>query len=236
MVVDFSKYAVGDVLYLRNDANKPYPGGNPVINGLDSHIMQFQVVALGSTPVPPPPPAPPVIPSQNTSQALNQSLTQLQKDLNTSSNNLKTTLSTTLSTNLFSRRLQTANIIQNRPILTENPVSKRFTILNEQSDAGGVLGAQIDGIGFETSFLQTALNTFNYRQTYDVYIINLTPDAHPIHFHMINFQKIAEYDFDNVGYQAAFLAQNGPLPRAGYAVHPIITDPTPFLGAQYLPG
>ena len=43
VVIDFSKCAPGTVLTLMNDANGPYPTGDPVIAGLSDRIMQFVV-------------------------------------------------------------------------------------------------------------------------------------------------------------------------------------------------
>lgn len=42
IVIDFAGYA-GKTFVLSNDANSPYPGGDPVIPGVDDLIMQFRV-------------------------------------------------------------------------------------------------------------------------------------------------------------------------------------------------
>jgi FtsP/CotA-like multicopper oxidase with cupredoxin domain len=36
-------------------------------------------------------------------------------------------------------------------------------------------------------------STFEVGKTYDFHIVNLTPDSHPLHFHLVNFQKIYAY-------------------------------------------
>ena len=43
VIIDFSKIAAGTVLTLMNDANAPYPGGDPVDVGTTDRIMQFVV-------------------------------------------------------------------------------------------------------------------------------------------------------------------------------------------------
>jgi spore coat protein A, manganese oxidase len=43
VIIDFSKFANGTVLTLMNDANAPYPDGDPVEEGTTDRIMQFVV-------------------------------------------------------------------------------------------------------------------------------------------------------------------------------------------------
>jgi len=43
VIIDFSKVAPGTVLTLMNDANAPYPSGDPVVPGYTDRIMQFVV-------------------------------------------------------------------------------------------------------------------------------------------------------------------------------------------------
>lgn len=50
VIIDFSKCADGTVFYLMNDANAPYPGGDPVQTGLTDRIMQFVVNGTNVTP------------------------------------------------------------------------------------------------------------------------------------------------------------------------------------------
>jgi spore coat protein A len=57
----------------------------------------------------------------------------------------------------------------------------------------------IDGISLGLG--RTCINsTFKIGGVYDFYIINLTPDAHPIHFHLINFQKIKRFPINVEAY------------------------------------
>ncbi len=39
-------------------------------------------------------------------------------------------------------------------------------------------------------------STYKVGKVYDFYFINLTPDTHPIHFHLINMQKVKQFKFD----------------------------------------
>ncbi len=58
--------------------------------------------------------------------------------------------------------------------------------------------------------------------------MNLTPDAHPIHVHLVQFQLVRRRGLDAGSYRTAWLAGNGgaALPYTG-AVSAL--DPTPFL-------
>lgn len=53
----------------------------------------------------------------------------------------------------------------------------------------------IDGVSIMTE-TPCRGNTFEIGKVYDFYWINLTPDSHPIHFHLINMQKVKQFKFD----------------------------------------
>jgi spore coat protein A, manganese oxidase len=66
----------------------------------------------------------------------------------------------------------------------------------------------IDGVSMGVG--KSCLNhTFKIGQTYDFHFINLTPDSHPIHFHLINFQKVKTYKFDVDAYTKKYFEING---------------------------
>ena len=58
-----------------------------------------------------------------------------------------------------------------------------------------------------------------------------------MHFHLINFQKIAEIPIDVDAYEQAWFDKNGgPPSRKGYDKAPTIIDPTPyFTGSAKMP-
>jgi len=57
-------------------------------------------------------------------------------------------------------------------------------------------------------------------------MINLTPDTHPIHFHLVNMQKIKQYQFDIDKYADKYFKINGGKPdRYGWSSPPISLDP-----------
>jgi len=53
----------------------------------------------------------------------------------------------------------------------------------------------IDGISMMNG-MNCTNSTYKLGKTYDFYIINLTPDTHPIHFHLINMQKVKQFSFN----------------------------------------
>lgn len=66
-------------------------------------------------------------------------------------------------------------------------------------------------------------------KTYDFHIINLTPDSHPIHFHLINMQKVKQYPFDVDAYTEKYFQLNGGRPdKHGFSKYPVTPDPEEF--------
>ena len=71
--------------------------------------------------------------------------------------------------------------------------------------------------------------TYKVGETYDFYFINLTPDAHPIHFHLINLQKVKQFKFNVDEYaEKYFEINNGKPGIRGWAQAPIDLDPEEF--------
>lgn len=59
----------------------------------------------------------------------------------------------------------------------------------------------IDGMSMMNG-MNCAKSTYELNKTYDFYIINLTPDTHPIHFHLINLQKVKQFPINIPAYTA----------------------------------
>jgi hypothetical protein len=86
----------------------------------------------------------------------------------------------------------------------------------------------IDGISMSVS-KECANSTYEIGKTYDFYIVNLTPDAHPIHFHLINMQKVKRFKFDVTRYEEKYFSMNGGKPSMkGWPKAPIQLDPEEF--------
>lgn len=57
-------------------------------------------------------------------------------------------------------------------------------------------------------------------------MINLSPDSHPMHFHLINVQKVKQFKFDVGSYEEKYFEINGGVPtRHGFVRHPVSLDP-----------
>ena len=86
----------------------------------------------------------------------------------------------------------------------------------------------IDGISM-TNGRNCENSTYKIGKTYDFYIINLSPDAHPLHFHLINFQKVKQYPFDVEKYEEKYFSINGGAPSIhGFSKPAISLDPEQF--------
>jgi spore coat protein A len=136
-----------------------------------------------------------------------------------------------------SKNAQVLQVVNNVPATT--PVyptftagTKVFTTLFElmSTTPDGVMvldGMMINGLPLSKGVnCSTAL--YNIGQTYDFYIINLTPDTHPMHFHLINFQVIKQYPIDVIGYENKYFALNGGRPTSvsiGFGKPEVQLDP-----------
>lgn len=181
---------------MKNDAAGPYPFGNPVIPSLDGNIMKIVVT-----------------PAQT------NSLTQSLASLNQKLLNYRVTLATSVYSSLHQSLgvYYTSSYSNPVPTISIKPGvfpaygqgQKVFYTLLETNSNNEVAGSWIDAVPFHISDHDCTGRTFSLNQVYDWYFINLTPDAHPMHIHIINFQKVAQYPLDVVGYTNAYFALNG---------------------------
>lgn len=95
---------------------------------------------------------------------------------------------------------------------------------NDQLDAGF-----IDGMVMEDSMDSKKTNVFEANKTYDIHIINLTPDAHPMHIHLVHFQKVYQYPFDEEEYLKDYTRLNEGKPtKHGFIKKAEKLDPEPY--------
>lgn len=81
------------------------------------------------------------------------------------------------------------------PIVAESVVNRYATLIEMSSEAGKPLRTLINAVPMHIDE-----PSYDSSKTYDLYLINLTPDAHPMHIHLINFQKWKEATFDVAKY------------------------------------
>jgi spore coat protein A len=103
------------------------------------------------------------------------------------------------------------------------PAKKRFITLNEVDADTPNWRLTLSGQPFAAAPTETpALGTVE-----DWYYVNLTPDTHPMHPHLVTFQTIGRVPFDAEAYiEAAGIGPNG-VPGG--------VDPTPFATGPMLP-
>lgn len=77
------------------------------------------------------------------------------------------------------------------PMLALNVNNRYLTLAEVADEEGNPIGTYLDGVGMHVPY-----PPFQLGQTYDLHLINLTPDTHPMHIHLINFEfyKIADLD------------------------------------------
>jgi len=86
----------------------------------------------------------------------------------------------------------------------------------------------IDGISMMNG-MNCPNSTYDVGKVYDFYIINLTPDTHPIHFHLINIQKVKQFPIDMEKYTEDYFELNGGMPsKHGFQSPPKSIDPEEY--------
>ena len=186
LIIDFTGQE-GKTFTLMNDANAPYPNGDPVIPGLTDRIMQFVV-------------------NGEMVSATNPAATPADKSVVPP--NLRPTNPLIKLTD-FNGNLNVTPDLKRQLILNEvtgegGPVS--VLVNNSRVDnATQPVGAPPQ-FGGPTEIPREG--------TTEVWqIINTTVDAHPMHPHLVQWQLVSRQEFDVTGYMAAYTAAwNGAAP------------------------
>jgi len=182
VVIDFSKVAPGTVLTLKNDANAPFPDGEPVEIGTTDRIMQFVVNGV-------------MIKKGNPKEKGNDK-SQLPSKLRTNPLVKLTNFAGTANITPDVTRQLTLNEVQGdggpKMVLLNN---SRFENIPEESDMFGDLTEK------------PSEGTTEKWQ-----LINLTVDAHPMHMHLVQFQLVSRQDFNanvegSVGYWSDYMTE-----------------------------
>jgi FtsP/CotA-like multicopper oxidase with cupredoxin domain len=173
ILVNFTGITAGHRILMMNDANAPFPSGNPVIPGLTDQIMEFIVQGPDATP----------------------------------QSNLPSTLNPTL----------TGSTWPTLPTATR----QRLLTLTEVQGAGGPLEVLLDGQKWVSPTTELPI-----QGTTEIWeIANPTADAHPMHWHLAQFQLVSRQPFDDAGWLTNWTAVNGPAPLSHTTISPgNITD------------
>jgi FtsP/CotA-like multicopper oxidase with cupredoxin domain len=186
VVIDFSQVAPGTVLTLMNDANTPFPDGDPVEVGTTDRIMQFVV---------------------NGKMVDNKNPNKAGKDKSNVPNSLRSkplVKLTDFAGNVTIQPNVTRQLTLNEVMAEGGPVmvllnNSRYEELPEMPDMFGTLTERpLEGT------------------TEKWQLINLTMDAHPMHMHLVQFQLVSRQNFDAMAYMAdymnSFTGINGGMP------------------------
>jgi spore coat protein A len=174
VVIDFSTFTPGTVLTLMNDANAPYPDGDPVEVGTTDRIMQFVV-------------------NGKMVKRNNPNLTGIDKS-NVPSNLriIPLVKLTDFKGNVNTKPDVIRQLTLNEAMGDDGPVmvllnNSRFEEMpGEMGMFGSLTEKPVEG------------NTEKWQ------LINLTMDAHPMHMHLVQFQLVGRQNFNVAAYTDAY--------------------------------
>ena len=180
IVIDFSNIPAGTVFTLMNDAQAPYPTGDPVIPGLTDRIMQFvvngEMVSAANTTLP------------GTDKSL------LPANIRPVKAMIKLTdFNGGLSNGVVLN--QKREILLNEVSGAGGPVQVLFNNSHFDTETP-IPGAPLEFGGPTEIPLEGTTELIS--------IINTTVDAHPIHIHLTQWQLVSRQPFDVAGYMSAY--------------------------------
>lgn len=160
ILVNFTGITAGHRILMKNDANAPFPNGDPVVAGLTDEVMQFVVQGNSG-------PEYPALPSP-----LNPTLPGV-----------------------------------NWPTLPAATRERTLTSV-EVMGMGGPLEVLLDGQKWSSPTTEFPV----VGTTEDWRIVNPTADAHPMHWHLVQFQLVSRQPIDADAYLDTWKALNGEPP------------------------
>ena len=168
VIVDFSKMAPGTVLTMMNDANAPFPDGDPVATGTTDRIMQFVV---------------------NGKMYDHGSPAKAGKDLSRIPARLREKALVALTD--FAGKLKVTPDVTRQLTLNEvqGPGGPEMVLVNN---------SRYEGMPDMPGMFGTVTEKPVEGTTEKWQIINLTMDAHPMHMHLVQFQLVSRQKFDEM--------------------------------------
>lgn len=110
------------------------------------------------------------------------------------------------------------------PLSATTVIIKYLTIFEVTNSNGDSIGVLLNG-----ARMGDDNDVFLLTSTYDLYIINLSEDMHPMHIHLVNFQRYKEAPLDVIRYSADWQALNGGPPPYKPAVNQTVKPLVPNL-------
>jgi FtsP/CotA-like multicopper oxidase with cupredoxin domain len=216
VILDFSGIANGTNLVMKNDANAPYPSGDPINPATTGQIIQFRVGACTSA-------------CGKVDKSYNPAKGQTLRSDGKSIVRLANQNTGTMTVIRDDTRILTLNEIaidQQRTIpdpVTGNPIAypggPEEILVNNTTWSGenNDLATRSDFTPFTTNGDTINVSEMPQEGKTEMWeIVNLTADAHPIHLHLTTFQLVNRQEINvdayNAAYSAAFGQGPAPLP------------------------
>jgi FtsP/CotA-like multicopper oxidase with cupredoxin domain len=187
VIIDFSNAPVGSRIIVTNDANAPFPGGDPVDPDTTAQVMQFRVVTATSADAT-------CNPAQSASQA--------------NGCRLRATPIQRLAGLDEKRQLVLREV--------ESDIGEPLEVLLNNTKWSGLLESTLmnptpsplPDSRKVNDYYVTEIPQQGATEVWEVG--NMTEDAHPIHIHLVQFQVVSRRPFDVDTYLALFEARTQP--------------------------
>jgi len=234
VIIDFAGFAPGTKMILQNSAKSPYPGGRPPKGSTEGQVMQFSVVAATGGA------------DTTFNPALGGSLrSPMVRLINPTSGTLAAGITVDKTRQLT---LNEVMGMRNKVGGIQYPGGPLEILVNNTKWSGESARTYNDFTPITVNGITTQYSELPQEGDTEVWeIVNLTADAHPMHWHLVQFQLMNRQSFDLKNYTAAYnLAFPGGLYIPGFGpplnyntgnmralgVNP---DITPFLMGAALP-
>ncbi len=182
LIVDFSKVPSGTVLTLTNDAVAPFPSGDPADPNTTAQIMQFRVVKALSSKDRSCDPT-----SLGKDRCELRRRTPIVRLADPATGSISSDVNVSVKRQLVLKEIEGQNGPQE--VLLNNT---RWMGIKEST-----LTTTMVPVADSTKLLTNYLNELpQVGATEEWEIINLTPDAHPIHVHLVQYQVLTRQAFD----------------------------------------
>jgi len=179
VIIDFTGIPAGTKFVLMNNANGPYPDGDPVIPGLTDRIMEFVVNGVMKTAVGGDGG------TDNSTLPANIRPAQPMVELTDFAGGLTAGVTPTVKRQLLLNEVSGAG----------GPIQVLFN--NSHFDTSGPIPGAPPEFGGPTEIAAEGTTEL-------ISIINTTIDAHPIHIHLTNWQLVSRQAFNVTAYMAAY--------------------------------
>jgi spore coat protein A len=189
VIIDFAGFAAGTTMILQNLAKAPYPGGRPPQGTTAGRVMQFRVIAATGGA------------DTTFNPALGGSLrTPMVRLVNPTTGTLAVTADKT-------RQLTLNEVLalRNKVGGIQYPGGPLEILVNNTKWSGASARTYNDFTPITVNGITTNYSELPQEGDTEVWeIVNLTADAHPMHWHLVQFQLLNRQSFDLKNYTAAY--------------------------------